>query len=389
MILALEMTNPFLPLLIQSQTDANMHSAVFYNTLSLVLPMIANILLSPFWGLVADRYGYKAMLLRASWALVIIQTSMIFVSSVTEILLIRILQGAFAGFIVAMQTYALSLSTWQSKSRQLARLQTSKALGTATAGIIGGLALTLTNYQGLYELSSLLCLLITLIMHHQLPSSSPSVKKDNAVKIKKRFEKKNYFFFLCLLITITQIAKFLPDPGLSLYLNQFFPNQLIMIGLLYSLPAIGMLCSSEWCGSEFDKCRASPALVNRYLIRYGFLGLMLMLLQAYATSFYLFACIRIAWGIVLSALLPALFALCSDRLVLPGYALGLANSAAKLGNLLGIVLGGLLTSYLPYSTLFLIIAIIYALFIIFVIAHHLIYIRQSTLFSHIPHEVKL
>ncbi|MBL7478442.1 MFS transporter [Legionella bononiensis] len=373
MILALEMTNPFLPLLIASQSNAPMEHVVFYSTLCLLLPMIANILVAPVWGMAADRYGYKPMLMRASWALVVTQASMIFVDSVTWILVIRILQGAFAGFIIAMQTYAVSICDWQSKGRQLSRLQSTKAMATALAGFIGGVALAFTDYQGLYGAASLICLFITLMMQIRLPPSSKNNVRQSIPKASSSSGSRSIFYFLCVLISLTQIAKFLPDPGFTLYLNGYFPDNLMMIGLLYSMPAAGMLCSSEWCGRQFDRCRNYPEQVNLFLIRYSVLGLSLMLLQAFTSNFAIFVVLRILWGVVLAALLPALFALCSDRNVLPGYALGIANSFAKTGNLIGLLLGGLLAGCISYPLIFLVIAALYGLFAVLVLAYHVMY----------------
>lgn len=381
MILALEMTNPFLPLLIAAQGTVPIDSVVFYSTLGLILPMVANLLIAPVWGMAADRYGYKPMLMRASWALVVTQASMIFVSSVEGILVIRVLQGAFAGFIIAMQTYAVSISEWEVKGRQLSRLQSTKAIATAIAGFTGGVALTCTNYQGLYAVATLICFFITLIMQLYLPSSKKTAPQKKQQKSAHSAGSTGVFIFLCILIMLTQVAKFLPDPGLSLFLNGYFPNNLIMIGLLYSLPALGMLCSSEWCGQLFDRCRPEPALVNRFLISFSALGFFLMLTQAYVSNLYLFAFIRILWGVVLAALLPALFALCSDRKLLPGYALGLANSFAKLGNLIGLLLGGVLASTFSYPVIFLIISLVYGVFAIFVLANHLISSRRLMRYS--------
>ncbi|PWY55639.1 MFS transporter [Legionella qingyii] len=366
MILALEMTNPFLSLLIASQNEIPLQSAAFYSMLSFVFPMLANIIMTPIWGLAADRFGYKSMLMRAAWALVFTQLAMIFVNALNWILIIRIVQGAFAGFIVSMQTYSLSLCEWQYKSRQLSRLQSAKAVATSLAGFAGGIILTATNYQGLYGIATVICLSITLVMHYYLPATPKNSGKTLDQKSEKMIFDSKPVYALCFLITLTQIIKFLPDPGLSLYINDSFSQNLILIGLLYSFPAVGMLLSSEWCGCQFDRCRTDPLLVRRYLIRYSVLGFILMLCQASINNLILFACIRILWGVVLAALLPALFALLSDRYPLPGYALGLANSFAKLGNLIGLLLGGLLINWLPYSTLFVIIAGLYCLFALFV-----------------------
>lgn len=348
-ILALEMTNPFLSLLIANQSEVLPQNAVFYSMLGLALPMIAQILMAPIWGRAADTYGYKPMLMRAAWALVLTQLAMMFVHSLFWILIIRVLQGAFAGFIVSMQTYSLSLCEWHNKSRQLARLQSAKAIATTIAGFIGGLVLNWTNYKGLYGVSMLICFVISLTMQYVLPSVKGHVKSklEKTSSVNPRL-----IYFLCFLITLTQIIKFLPDPGFTLFVKDSLSQNFILIGLLYSFPAAGMLFSSEWCGRQFDKVRSNSILVQRYLIRYSLFGFILMLCQAMTVNLYLFACLRILWGIVLAALLPALYALLSDRYSLPGYALGLAHSFAKLGNLLGLIVGGLLINLLPFNGLF-------------------------------------
>ncbi|WP_454783900.1 MFS transporter [Legionella sp. WA2024007413] len=370
MILALEMTNPFLSLLIASQDELSRQNAVFYSMLSLVLPMLANIIMTPIWGRAADRYGYKLMLMRAAWALVFSQLAMIFVNSLCWILIIRVFQGAFAGFIVAMQTYSLSFCEWHYKSRQLARLQSAKAIATTLAGSAGGIILSFTNYQGLYAIATVVCLTITLVMQYYLPTIPKNVganidQKPNEVT----FDSKP-IYMICFLITLTQIIKFLPDPGLSLFVNDSFSSNLIFIGLVYSFPAVGMLLSSEWCGRQFDRCRSNPFLVHRYLLRYSGLGFILMLCQASTNNLIVFGSLRILWGVVLAALLPALFSLLSDRYSLPGYALGLANSFAKLGNLIGLLLGGMLINWLSYSSLFIIISGLYGLFALMVLWLH-------------------
>ncbi|MCE0724018.1 MFS transporter [Legionella resiliens] len=370
MILALEMTNPFLSLLIASHSEGALQEVVFYSMLSFVLPMLANIIMGPVWGIAADRYGYKSMLMRAAWALVVTQLAMMFAHSLVWILIIRILQGAFAGFIVSMQTYSLSLCEWHHKSRQLARLQSIKAIATTLAGFIGGIILAVTNYQGLYGIATAICLAITLIMQYYLPATPKKADKNRNQKPNRLLVDSKPIYFLCFLITLTQIIKFLPDPGLSLFINDSFSHNLILIGLLYSLPAAGMLVSSEWCGRQFDQCRGDIFLVHRYLVRYSVIGLILMLCQATTSNLFLFACFRSLWGVVLAALLPALCALLSDRYSLPGYALGLANSFAKLGNLIGLLLGGMLMNWLAYSTLFVIIASFYGLFALFVAGFH-------------------
>ncbi|WP_133128677.1 MFS transporter [Legionella nagasakiensis] len=380
MLLALEMTNPFLPLLIATMHHST-QDAMLYSTLALFLPMVANLLMAPLWGLAADRYGYKPMLMRSAWALVFTQASMIFVNSVSWILLIRTAQGAFAGFIAAMQTYALSIHEWDKKNRQLSRLQAAKAIATLLAGLAGGLALACTNYHGLYATATIICLLTTVLMHQRLPATPKKVMIVNTSNKNHTMPPwKGILFFLCLLITLTQIARFLPDPVFSLFLNKQYPNNTLLIGFLYSLPAAGLFGSAEWCGRQFDRCRKNSAQVNQYLLGYSLLGALVMIAHAFAGNIYLFAVARIVWGIVLAALLPALFSLLTDRIQATGYALGVANSFAKLGNLSGIACGGVIANGVSFRTFFLIVAALYGFIAVLIFTYHLLTSRYTIIF---------
>lgn len=360
MLLAMEMTNPFLPLLIASQSGS-LHSAVFYSTLALALPMGANIIMGPLWGRLADRWGYKLMLMRAAWALVVCQGLMLVADSASAILMVRIIQGGFAGFIVAMQTYAVSLCDWHCKSRQLARLQSAKAIATTVAGLVGGLCLTYTGYRGLYMTALLLSLATTLIMQNQLPQTCIQPAKRPLHTSPSLLSVGLFTAIIGLLIVLTQMARYLIDPVFSLAVTQALHADVVFIGMLYSLPAVSLLLASEWCGRQFDECRLHPQRIKYYLLAYCLLGALILLAQGLLINRLSLIVARLLWGVVLAALLPALLTLISDRSDQQGYALGLANSLAKLGNLTGICLGGYLGGFMSLSQLFLIVAAIYAL----------------------------
>ncbi|CEK11998.1 MFS transporter [Legionella hackeliae] len=363
MLLALEMGNPFLPLFIANQTNISTDEAIWFNAMAFALPMIANMIMSPVWGKLADRYGYKPMLMRAAWALVISQLLMAFANTIGFILIIRFLQGGFAGFIAAMQTYTLSLCGWYEKTQQLTRLQTAKAIATSCAGLSGGLLLSLVSFHGLFLLTSLLCLATTLMMHYYLPVSHYK-ELSSTSNISSGTSFRAFFSVLALLIVLAQVAKFLPDPVFSLYVTQILHKKPWVIGLMYSLPAVAILLTSSWCGRQFDRCRGNSSLVKNYFRGYFLLAIALMIALLFIQTPLLLAVVRFSWGVVLAAVLPALFALISDNADNQGYWLGLANSCAKLGNLAGILLGGWIAGILSLNFIFLIVAGVYFLMLI-------------------------
>ncbi len=361
MLLALDMSNPFLPLFIAKQT-ISLDKAAFYSALAFTLPMIANILMGPVWGIVASRVGYKTMLVRAALTLVITQGLMMLATSITTVLIIRFIQGSFAGFIAAMQMYVLSLNITNNKTQQLGHLQFSKALATSMAGLIGGSLLNLLNFKGLFFVAMILCLTATLMIYKKLPTTEKAIIPIQ--KGKQLFSLHSFFYLmnLGLLITLTQIVKFLPEPIFILTLSTSITQNTITLGLLYSMPAIGLFLSSNYCGKQFDQCRKMPKKIKTYLIFYSSLGILIMLGHAFFSEHTLLIMfIRLLWGIVLAALLPALFCLMSDKFQHQGLAIGWANTFAKIGNLIGISLGGFLGSYITMTYLFILLAGIYGL----------------------------
>jgi len=360
MMLALEMGNPYLPLLIAEQGDIPLASAAWYSALAFVLPMLANIVMTPIWGSLADKLGYKSMLMRAAWALVITQFLMLLVHGTMEILLIRILQGGFAGFLAAMQTYSLALNHWEHKGRQLARLQTAKALASSLAGLAGGLLLMIAHFQLLYGVAAVISLFTAVLMQRYLPATT--AMQANTKQYKGGMDA--LIWLLGSMIVLTQTVKFFTEPVYTLTMNQMLFGPPLLTGILYSTPALGLLLASGWCGRQFDRCRQEPQKIKYYLSTYSLLGMLLMFIQASSTFLPVLILTRLVWGMVLAALLPAFICLISDRCARQGYAIGVANSFAKIGNVSGLLLGGWMGAFMPLQQMFLLMAGAYALMLI-------------------------
>ncbi|WP_257154040.1 MFS transporter, partial [Bacillus cereus] len=56
-------------------------------------------IVSPLWGRLADQKGRKLMLLRASLGMAISISLMAFVTAAWQLLILRMLLGAFSGFV--------------------------------------------------------------------------------------------------------------------------------------------------------------------------------------------------------------------------------------------------------------------------------------------------
>src|SRR5205823_8474830 len=88
---------PFLPLLIQQLGVTDRGDLALWTGLAVGTSGIAMAFASPIWGVLADRYGRKPMLVRSVAAGSVLTTIQATVTNVGQLASIRILQGAFTG----------------------------------------------------------------------------------------------------------------------------------------------------------------------------------------------------------------------------------------------------------------------------------------------------
>jgi DHA1 family multidrug resistance protein-like MFS transporter len=100
-IMAFSFVNPFLPLFIQKLGGFNSKQAAFWAGTALSGGGLAMFLSSPVWGIIADRWGRKPMVLRAMFGASAILALMGIVSNVYVFIALRCCQGLLAGTVAA------------------------------------------------------------------------------------------------------------------------------------------------------------------------------------------------------------------------------------------------------------------------------------------------
>ena len=95
---------------------------------------------SPIWGILGDRYGRKPMLLRSMLGGAVTVGLIFFVRSPTELLLLRLVQGATSGTVAAATALVAAETPRNRVGWALGVVTSAVALGGATGPVIGGLA---------------------------------------------------------------------------------------------------------------------------------------------------------------------------------------------------------------------------------------------------------
>jgi DHA1 family multidrug resistance protein-like MFS transporter len=130
--------SPFLPLyVIELGVTDPTRVALWSGVLTAVTPAVAG-LLGPLWGRLADRVGRKLMMIRSLAGFVIIVAAMGLVTSVTQLLILRLLQGVIAGFSVFAMALASVSCPKEKVPVAIGRVQGAQLLSVAVGPAAGG-----------------------------------------------------------------------------------------------------------------------------------------------------------------------------------------------------------------------------------------------------------
>ncbi len=130
---------PFLPFYMQELGVTDPVQLNFYTGLASTIPAATMTVAAPIWGMMADRYGRKLMLMRAMLAAVVIIGGMGLVSSVFQLMVLRALQGIFTGTITASMAFVSANTPENRMSYALGFMTSSNFIGYSIGPMLGGL----------------------------------------------------------------------------------------------------------------------------------------------------------------------------------------------------------------------------------------------------------
>ena len=130
---------PFLPLYVEELGSTTGLSVEWMAGLVIAVQGFTMMIASPLWGAVADRYGRKLMVLRATFGGAIIMGLMGIVTSGEQLILLRGIQGIVTGTVAANNALVASAAPREKVGFAMGTLQVSLWGGVALGPILGGI----------------------------------------------------------------------------------------------------------------------------------------------------------------------------------------------------------------------------------------------------------
>lgn len=150
---------PLIPLFFQSFEGAP--QILLGPTLAVSFALSA--LLGPFWGRLADKYGYRLMMQRASGLLVLTYVCTALAPNAEALFGARVLNGVASGFIPAATAYAIRATGEQKRNRVLTTLSAARNSGAVFGPALGALFAAWWGFRGAFLAASALSALALLV----------------------------------------------------------------------------------------------------------------------------------------------------------------------------------------------------------------------------------
>lgn len=153
-------------------------------------PALAMAIFAPIWGILADKYGKKLMIMRALFAGIIILAAMSLVQSVNQLYILRVMQGAFTGTITAAVTFVASNTPKKQLSYALGVISSSTFIGLSIGPLIGSVIALKLGYRHSFLAGSFLIalsffLVLIFVKEEKKKKEKITEKKPSIFKVYK------------------------------------------------------------------------------------------------------------------------------------------------------------------------------------------------------------
>ncbi len=141
---------------------------------------------SPIWGRLADRYGRKPMILRASCWLGVIMIGMSFAQSVWHLVALRLMQGCLSGFQAAVVPLIAQETPKEHSGWAMGMFFSAQVTGGLLGPLLGGFLAECIGIRQSFLLIGTLCLLGCLALTRVRETHRP-VKQTASVGLRELF----------------------------------------------------------------------------------------------------------------------------------------------------------------------------------------------------------
>ncbi len=340
-IAAMTQLQPFLPLYVEELGVKDPAAIVQWSGVAYGATFLSAGLVAPLWGHLADRYGRKLMLIRASLGMAVSMSLIGLSDSVWHLVLLRLLAGLLGGYASGSMVLVATQTPRERSGWALGTLSAGIMAGNLAGPLVGGMLPPLIGIRNTFFLAGAViftAFLATLFLvkeRRRPPKARAAAGGGWAAVPDKRP-------VVAMLVTglLLLVANMSIEPIITVYVQQLVrqADQVTAVsGVVMATGALGSILSASRLGRLADRVGHWNVVVGGLLVS----GL-LLLPQAFVTASWQLVGLRFLMGLSLGGLLPCIAAVIRQSVPdgIAGQVLGYSISAQYAGQVIGPLFGG-------------------------------------------------
>ena len=353
-IVAMTLLVPFLPIYVEELGVKDRAAIIQWSGAAFGATFLSAALVAPLWGRLADLYGRKLMLIRASFGMTIAMSLTGMAHNVWQLLFLRLLTGLLGGYASGANVLVATQTPKARSGWALGMLSSGVMAGSLLGPLIGGALPNLIGIRQTFWLAGgviFLAFLATcfLIKEERRPGVRAQAKQRarwSAIPDKRPI--------IAMLLTgfMFTLATMSIEPIITVYVGQLVRDQAhvsLVSGFVMSAAALGAILSASPVGKWADRTGHWNVVVMSLLAT-----TVLLIPQAFVTEAWQLILLRFLMGMALGGLMPCITAIIRHRAPeqMAGTLLGYSISIQYAGQVLGPLLGGFVGGHLGMRAVF-------------------------------------
>jgi MFS transporter, DHA1 family, multidrug resistance protein len=317
---------------------------------------------APIWGLLADRYGRKPMLLRGLFGGAVVVVMMGFATAPWQLLALRVLEGMLTGTVAAATALIATSAPKQRLGYALGMVQTAVFAGAAAGPLFGGFAYDGIGPRATFVLAGMMLfcggLTVAFLARERFTRVATHAMTDEGQTRWRRFRTSGAFLFTAAMLTMlgaifaVRLIAMAMQPIIPLFVQQLAPDD------PHVATVAGVVLGSAGFTSAF-----AAAYLGRLGDRTGHRRVLAISLLAAGLVYLPMSVVRDPWqlallqalmGVAAGGLIPSANALIAHLTPVErrGAIFGLTAAISAVGGFIGPLVGAFLATGLGFRATF-------------------------------------
>lgn len=356
-IVAMTLLLPFLPLYVEELGVSDHAAIVQWSGVAFGATFFTAALTAPLWGRLADRYGRKLMLIRASLGMAVAMSLTGMAHDVWQLVGLRLLTGLLGGY-ASGSTILVAAQTPKARTGwALGVLSSGIMAGNLVGPLIGGVLPPRIGIRATFLLAGAVIfitfLATTFLIHEE--KRTPQQRKAHAATARDGWSlvaDKRPIIAMLVTGALLMVANMSIEPIITVYVAQLVtPADVTFVsGLVMSAAALGAALSSSRLGKLADRVGHWNVVIACL-----FVSAVLLIPQAFVTTGWQLIVLRFLMGLALGGLLPCIASVIRHNApeAMTGTLLGYSVSAQYTGQVIGPLAGGFVGGHIGMRSVFL------------------------------------